>query len=318
MVRHSGKEDLTSVELEAELLVELDGADSEAVLHSVHYRSVELERRRRGVEIRRVDIPEFRLGDRGTRKLHLLVRLLAPRHNGAFARHALAVRIEHLEDDLKLVLPSLPHISVELHERVRESRAVLHAGIDVKSVARDGDLALHDEMDVAHDSSARIPARTALVSAVRAHGQHVVAFPIELRSEVRPAAEVAVFGRCDLLSVEEDVADGHDALKLREDALTLPYRIGLEVAAVPRDLKRLVAVCRTRPLVPGKLELEVMRKVEPAPLRVIAVHGSPRGVVAEPELPRAVHQRVASLELLQRQAFPVDGLRGIWPSVRKR
>ena len=61
-----------------------------------------------------------------------------------------------------------------------------------------------------------------------------------------------------------------------------------------------------------------MRKVEPAPLRVIAVHGRPRGVVAEPELPRAVHQRVASLELLQRQAFPVGGLRGIWPSVRKR
>ena len=173
-------------------------------------------------------------------------------------------------------------------------------------------------MDVAHDASARIPARTALVSAVRAHGQHVVAFPIELRSEVRPAAEVAVFGRCDLLSVEEDVADGHDALELREDTLPLPSRFGLEVAAVPRDLKRLVAVCRTRPLVPGKLELEVMRKVEPAPLRVIAVHGSPRGVVAEPELPRAVHQRVASLELLQRQAFPVDGLRGIWPSVRKR
>ena len=318
VVRHAGEEDLSSVELEAEVLVERDGADSEPLLRAVHYRSVQLQRSRRGVEIRRVDVPEFRRGYRGARKLHLLVRLLAPRRNGAFARHALSVRIKHLEDDLKLVLPSLPHISVELHERVRERRAVLHAGLDVESVAGNGDLALHDEMDVAHDASARVPARAARPSAVRAHGQHVVAFPIELRSEVRPAAEVAVFGRCDLLSVEEDVADGHDALELREDALPLPYRIGLEVAAVPRDLKRLVAVCRTRPLVPGKLELEVMRKVEPAPLRVIAVHGRPRGVVAEPELPRAVHQRVASLELLQRQAFPVDGLGGIWPSVRKR
>ena len=318
VVRHSREEDFSSVQLEAELLVELDGADSEALLRAVHYRSVELECRRRGVEIRRVDVPEFRLGNRGARKLHLLVRLLAPRRNGAFARHAPAVRIEHLEDDLKLVLPALPPVAVKLHERVRERRAVLHAGLDVESVARYGDLALHDKMHVAHEAAARVPARAARPSAVGAHGQHVVAFPVELGRKVRTAAEVAVFRRRNLLSVEKDVANGHDALELGEDALPLPSRIGPEVAAVPRDLKRLVAVCRTRPLVPGKLELEVVRKVQRAPFRVVAVHGSPRGVVAEPELPRAVHQRVASLELLQRQAISIDGLRGIWPSVRKR
>ena len=99
------------------------------------------------------------------------------------------------------------------------------------------DVAGDDEADVAIDSGAGVPAGGGLGGVVAADGEGVGGggAEVEVAGEFVAESDVAVGALAEVVAVDPDVAVGHDAVELDEDAAVGVGDGDGEVFAIPAD-----------------------------------------------------------------------------------
>ena len=120
---------------------------------------------------------------------------------------------------------------------------------------------------------------------VGADGNNVPAAPVKVFRQVILATQIAVLIAADLLSVQPDITNIHDAADIQQYTLPFPVRIDLQVFAIPSDTQFLKTAGNERllfflpPLLfirrlsPWLLDLVVMRQIQYAPFTVIKRSG---------------------------------------------
>ena len=156
-----------------------------------------------------------------------------------------------------------------------------------------------DQVDVAVQAAAGIPAGIKRPHRVRADHQLVGLAVLHLVGDIDLEAQVAIVRTADALAVEIHVADQHNSLEIKRKALSLQVRGNLQGLAIParaellegpggqgaaevrgevRHITRLP--CRGRH--PGLGNLEIVREIDSLPAHVLfAIVELPAGIEAQ-------------------------------------
>ena len=227
MVGGSLEEDLLPVELEAEGGAEFDGADAEGLAHAVADLAFGVvERDLDRIEIRVLAAPQA--GRRHVQRLQVVVAGGQPFlvfRLGRLLRHGLAFGVQQADpeaDGLHLFLAQEnARLDVDDGLAARDLR-----GADIKRMA--AEIAVggrDDQVDVAEQAAAGVPAGVERPHRVRADHQFVGFAIFHLVGDIHVEAEITVVRAADALAVEIDVADQHNALEVNQDALAFePFR----------------------------------------------------------------------------------------------
>lgn len=150
-----------------------------------------------------------------------------------------------------------------------------------------------------------IPTAAAHLTRIAAEGNDILLAPLELRSNVGDTPEIAVLRGCDLLPVQEHVAYRHQSLELDQHLPALPRFLGREALAVPTLHEAFETDRPLGLLVPRQLEFVVVRRIDPAPARVVKrrlrVFLSRLCVALRPEPPAAVPVPLDAVDRAERQ-----------------
>ena len=300
---------LLAVEQQALVGRYLDGANAEALLHTIHrHPLLVVECSHDGVEVRMVRVPQLRIG-----YLHLGQLLFhdACRRRAAHLCPPLIDRLPLRVEDAQryrhfLVASARSHLGSDGH------KAVVARG-DAQRVTLKIQVAVGaHQFHVAKQSATRVPARVARLARVGTHSHHVVLSHLQFLSHIYLEPHVAIVRASHLLAVHIDIAHIHDATEIQQQSAppervgrhqvqpvpSLPHLLEATTAQSALDIGRRVVVVglfASRRRHPRLLYLEVVRHAHRAPSCVVQFHVRPVFHVASLEVPAVVQHGHAAL-----------------------